>query len=252
VTITAEDINYIQLGSGQSIIMLHGWNRSLNDLKPLAEILAEHANVYVLDLPGFGKTPPPPVEGWDTSQYSELIVQFIKSKNLDKVVLIGHSFGGRISLRIAARYPEKVERIILIDSHGLRPVRSFYQNLRIHLIKKSAKLIKFIDKVSGSKFYQEKFAKRFGSPDYQNAGILKNTFVKTISEDQTEDVAKIEAKSLLLWGSEDRETPLALARKFNQLMRNSKLIILEGKDHSPFHGVGSHLCANHIIKFLEQ
>ncbi len=250
MSVAQQQLNFIETGTGQNLIMLHGWNRSLHDLKPLAEILSSYAKVFVIDLPGFGKTPPPPLEGWDTNQYAELILEFIRRNNLEKVILLGHSFGGRISLRICAKHPELIEKLILIDSHGLKPVRSLYQHIRIFFIKKAANLIKSTDRTFGTNIYKEKFAKKYGSPDYQNAGVLKNTFVKTISEDQQVDVQNIKTKALLLWGSEDKETPLEMGKKFNKLLVNSKLIILEGKDHSPFHGIGSHLCANHIINFL--
>lgn len=251
MTLTADQLHLLKYGNGPHIIMMHGWGRSLNDIKPVADVLAEYATVHVIDLPGFGKTPPPPAEGWDTNQYAELILDYIRKQNLDKVILLGHSFGGRVSLRISAKHPELVSKLILIDSHGLRPIRTLYQNLRVQCIKKAAKIVKLIDKTFGLKLYAEKFAKRFGSADYQNAGVLKNTFVKTISEDQTSDVEKIRAKTLLLWGSEDQDTPVAMGQKFHQLIKDSKLIVLEGKGHSPFHGVGAHLCASHIIKFLQ-
>ena len=153
-------------------------------------------------------------------------------------------------IRITAKQPELVEKLILIDSHGLKPIRTLYQSIRVSLIKKLAKLIKFIDRIFSTKFYQEKFAKKFGSADYQKAGVLKNTFVKTISEDQTEQVKKIKTQTLLIWGELDSETPVVLGKKFNELIANSKLIILEGKDHSPYQGVGAHLCANYIIEFI--
>ncbi len=250
--LSADQIQYKVTGDGPPLLMLHGWNRSGADLRPLAELVGSARTVYTLDLPGFGETPPPPEDGWDTSDYSELIVSFIQSKGLDKVSLLGHSFGGRVSLRIAAKYPEIVEGIILIDSHGLRPMRSFYQNMRVRLIKLAAKVVKTTDKLLGTTIFPDKFAVKFGSADYRNAGVLKNTFVKTISEDQESDVRNIKARALLLWGSEDRETPVVMGEKFHQLLSNSKLIILPGKGHSPFHGVGAHLCANYILQFLAE
>lgn len=247
-----EKINSLHFGNGPAIIMLHGWNRSLSDLKPLGDILAEYSTVHLLDLPGFGGSSPPPEEGWDTKQYAGLVFAYIKSQGLEKVTLLGHSFGGRISLRLCVEHPELVDRLILIDSHGLRPTRTLYQNMRVASIKRLAKVVQFIDKHFGLNIYRDKFAKRFGSPDYLNAGILKNTFVKTISEDQSGDVQKIKAKTLLIWGSEDKETPVAMGEKFSQLIKDSKLIIVEGKDHNPFHGLGAQLCANYIIKFITQ
>jgi pimeloyl-ACP methyl ester carboxylesterase len=248
-------LNYVKIESTSSpettpIVMLHGWGRNLADLKPLADIISNYRSVYLIDLPGFGKSDPPPLNGWSTKEYAEHLLKFFKEQNLTKVIMLGHSFGGRVSLRIVALQPDLVEKLILIDSHGLRPIRTFYQNIRVALIKKLAKLVKFIDRTFKTKLYQEKFAKKFGSADYQNAGVLKNTFVKTISENQEDDVTKIATPTLLLWGSLDTETPLVMGRRFNELISGSKLVVLEGKDHNPYQGVGAHLCANYIIDFI--
>ena len=231
--------------------MLHGWNRSIEDLRSLAELLAEHFDIRVIDLPGFGKTPPPPEEGWDTSQYGDLVLEYIKKNDLKEITLLGHSFGGRVSLRIACKEPELVKRLILVDSHGLKPKRGTAKKIKIWLIAKLAKFTKLIDKICATNLFKEKFAKKFGSPDYLNAGILKNTFIKTIKEDQTAELSAIKSRTLLLWGSDDTETPLEMGRRFKTLIKNSKLIVLEGKGHSPYHGVGAHLCAHHIISFLQ-
>lgn len=252
MSISAEQLNVKVLGQGPHLLMLHGWNRSLNDLMPLAGILAEHATCHVIDLPGFGKSPPPPEEGWGTVDYARLIIEYIKLKSLQKVSLLGHSFGGRTSLRIVRASPELIDKLVLVDSHGIKPIRSPLKRLKFFLIKKAGQLLKTVDKIFGTTFFKDRFARRFGSPDYLNAGILKNTFIKTISEDQSAELPLIQADTLLIWGSEDTETPVELARRFHTLIKNSRLIILEGKDHSPFHGVGAHLVAHHIVPFLKQ
>lgn len=244
-------LNTLTFGSGPHLVMLHGWNRSLYDLKPLADLLASHCTVHLIDLPGFGKTPPPPEEGWSTEQYADLVKEYIEMIGADEVMLLGHSFGGRISLRIASGDSRRVSRLILIGAHGIKPIRSLRSKFRVWLISKAGKLLKSFDALVGTDFYNLKFAKRFGSADYRNAGKLKNTFIKTIIEDQSPNLGKIKARTLLLWGSADDQTPVSLARRFNELIGDSKLIVLDGKDHFPFHGGGAHLCAHHIISFLK-
>jgi pimeloyl-ACP methyl ester carboxylesterase len=92
---------------------------------------------------------------------------------------------------------------------------------------------------------------RFGSRDYKNAGALRGILVKAVNEDATDVASKISNPTLLLWGELDQETPIWIGRKLNELIANSKLIIMPGKDHFPFLGSGAHLCAKHILGFID-
>lgn len=250
VKINSRIIKKTQAGDLPPLIMLHGWNRTLQDLLPLGELLSPYMEIHLLDLPGFGESSLPDGD-WDTSQYAGQVLEYLKGRSIERFSLLGHSFGGRISIRISSAHPEKVDSLILIGSHGLTRKRSLYGNVRVKSISLLGKTVKKLDRLFNLTLFKDKFAPRFGSPDYRNAGPLRGTLVKTVNEDQAENAKKIKARTLLLWGSEDNEAPVTMAQEFNSLIKDSHLIVLPGKDHSPFHGAGAHLCAHHIISFLK-
>ncbi|MFO0416234.1 MAG: alpha/beta fold hydrolase [Pseudomonadota bacterium] len=243
--------------TGPIIVMLHGWGRSLYAMKGMAEALANSYRVVLIDLPGFGASPLPPEAsnqggGWDTDQYAERVKRFLDQNGIDSCVLVGHSFGGRISVRLAAKYPALVRAVVLIGSHGLPRKRTQRDLLRIKAIGLATKLAKKIDKLAHTRLFANYFAPRFGSADYLAAGELRSTLVKTVNENLTEQAKSIKAPTLLLWGDKDQQTPLDLAYSFNALINDSELFIFPGKGHEPFADVGSHLIVRYIENFLQK
>lgn len=245
-----ESLNVVKFGwKGNPILLLHGWGQTLESLKPLGELLAREAQIHLIDLPGFGKSTPPP-QDWDTIQYAERILQYMDEQGLEQVDLLGHSFGGRVSIRLASRYPVRVRSLVLINSGGLQRQRNFRQQIRSQYIKSLRQAFGLIP-VYGERL-KAWHSDRFGSRDYKNAGILRGTLVKTVNEDLTEEASRIQKPTLLIWGELDTETPIEMGHRYNQIIPNSKLISLPGRDHFLFRGEGSHLCAYYIEKFLRE
>jgi pimeloyl-ACP methyl ester carboxylesterase len=244
------------LGSkGPTVVLLHGWGRSGEALRPLGELLASDCKVVILDLPGFGRSPLPfeasnDGGGWGTLEYSERVKVFLDQAGIKQCVLVGHSFGGRLSVRLAAKYPEIVKGLVLVGSHGLKRKRSPQDEIRVRAIKALVNAAKMIDGATGSRLFAHYLAPKFGSRDYNAAGDLKKTLVKTVNEDLTPQTSTIKAPTLLLWGADDKETPLDLARSFNQLIHDSKLHVFPNKGHEPFADVGCHLLAQYILQFI--
>jgi pimeloyl-ACP methyl ester carboxylesterase len=243
-------LNVVQLGStGSPLIMLHGWGQSINSLWILGELLSAYRKVHLIDLPGFGKSPKPP-EDWSTLEYAQCILKYMDDNGLAQADLLGHSFGGRICLRLASNYPQRVSKLILVDSHGLKSQRSVKAHFYGFAISRMGRLLKLIDKLFSTHSFEHWFAPKFGSRDYKDAGSMRNILVKTVNEDQADAVQSIVAPTLILNGEKDTETPVEMAQRLHKYIRNSQLIILPGKDHFPFIGEGAHLCASYIRKFL--
>ncbi|MBY0360151.1 MAG: alpha/beta hydrolase [Candidatus Obscuribacterales bacterium] len=244
-------LNTQKIGSqGHPILLMHGWGQSLYSLQALGELLGKTHQVHLIDLPGFGKSPAPD-EDWDTKQYAERIYQYVKENNLKQVDLLGHSFGGRVSIRLTSAHPEIVRSMILINSGGLKRTLTGKRKLRAKYSGLLSKTIKQIDKMTGSKIFENWFVPRFASLDYKNAGSLRNILVKAVTEDVTEDAQKIKNPTFILWGEKDQETPLESGERFHALISGSQFVVLPGKDHFPFLGDGAHLCARYILNFLK-
>jgi pimeloyl-ACP methyl ester carboxylesterase len=120
----------------------------------------------------------------------------------------------------------------------------------VRWIRAITKTTKALDGLIGTRIFAHYLAPRFGSRDYNAAGDLRRTLVKTVNEDLTVQASSIKAPTLLLWGANDSETPVDLARSFHRLITNSELHIFPNKGHEPFADVGSHLLAQYIDQFL--
>ncbi len=233
-----------------TIVLLHGWGQSLESLRPLGELLTDMGQVYLLDLPGFGRSELPD-SVWGTEDFSRRLLDFFKDEGISSAVLIGHSFGGKVAIRFASVHKELVKGLVLIDSSGLIPIRAFKKQLKFFFIGQLRRVLRFLEKI-GIPLYTKWFIPSFASPDYLNAGAIRNTFVKVVNEDLAQFVPQIAAPTLLLWGEEDRETPVEMANRLKSLLPRSKLIVLPGRGHYPFIDSGLHLCAHYIKSFLQE
>lgn len=229
------------------LLILHGWGQDLEIMRPLGERLAWHRPVHLLDLPGFGRSPGPG-QDWDTRDYAQCVLSYLEQAGLDRVDLLGHSFGGRIGLRIASEWPGRLRRLVLVDAAGLPRRRSWSQRGRLLAIRTLGRVIRSLPSF-WSQSLLAWYRERYGSRDYKNAGELRGTFVKVVAEDQTANVRLITAPTLVLWGADDRETPVEMAHRFGALIRDSEVVVLPG-DHFPFVGAGVHACAQIVDEFL--
>ena len=136
---------------------------------------------------------------------------------INNPILIGHSFGGRISIVYASKYD--VSKIVLFGSPC---VRHEYVSKKQNILKKmkKIKLLKPIVNV---------MKKHMGSTDYKNASpIMRDVLVKTVNEDLSNYAKKIKCQALLIWGENDEAVPVSEARELDDLLENSALIVLPG------------------------
>ena len=221
-------IKYEDEGSGPIMLFLHGWQDNLRTFDSLP-FLSFKRRIIRLDLPGFGGSEMPK-EIWDLDNYIQFVADFIKKLNIQIDILVGHSFGGRIIIKGVAEKIFEVNKIIFIGSAGITKKRAVH-NLILKILSKIAGLIMYIPPLI---FWKEKLRKKvynlIGS-DYLSAGLLKETFLKIIAEDLSENAEKITVPSLLIWGKNDKETPIADAEKFSRLIPNSELKIISGAGH---------------------
>lgn len=247
-----DSLHALRLGDGQGVpvIMLHGWGQSLESLQPLGELLLAEASVHLIDLPGFGKSEKSD-EVWGTKKYAERIAAYLEQMGLEEAVFLGHSFGGKVSLKFATLYPERVRALVLMGASGLRPKRALRMRIRSLFLTALRKVIWLGNTSLGKRIYENWYIPRYASADYKSSGSLRRTFVRVVNEDLSAELPKIEARTLLLWGDMDTETPLESAERMHQALPNSKLIVLPDKDHYLFAGSGAHLCAYRIIPFLQ-
>jgi len=246
-----QSLNVVIKGSGSPpLVMLHGWGQTLGSLFLLGDLISKSRAVYLIDLPGFGASANPPSD-WGTAEIADRILAYLHTQNLQGVDILGHSFGGRVALHMATKEPKLFRKLVLVNSAGLKREVKGKRALRASLVRTSLAVCRFLDSNFGMHTFDEFHVPRFASPDYKNAGELRPLFVRTVNEDLTEVARQVTQPVLLLWGEKDEETPVELANRFHNLLPNSQLTVLPGKDHFPFMNEGAHLCAYHILRFLD-
>ena len=232
-------MNYSVFGQGKPILLLHGWGASGKSFGVLTRELSLDYKVYVIDFWGFGESEFPK-EDAGIFDYANVVSKFIQNIILEPVVVIGHSFGGRVSLIIACE--PMVEGVVLIDSAGFRERLSLCAKFSIKRYKTLRK------KVEEGKVSAEKL-KNFGSQDYRNLNpIMRAVFVRVVNTDLTDFAKEIKKPTLIIWGNKDSTTPMRFAKKFLKLIQNSKLEVISGGHFSYLDSPSA--CVQAINRFL--
>lgn len=229
------------------LIFGHGWGQSSAAFLPIAETLKPFASSYLVDFPGFGQSPVPP-QNWGTAEYADAVASWIASLPSEDRIWIGHSFGGRIGLQLGSRHPGLFKGMILIASAGLPRARTPLERARISLRRTFFKTAKRILR-EGPRL--ERLRSRMGSADYRAAGPLRPVLSRVVSENLSGVAATVVCPTLLLYGSEDTETPPEIGERLHTLIRGSELSILQGLGHLDILTRGQHQVALRIRKFIE-
>lgn len=230
-------IQYKITGNGDNIVViLQGWGTHMGIYDTVAESISSKYRVVQLDFPGFGDSEEPK-EPWAVSDYADFIVEFMKELGIEKATLLGHSYGGRVIIKLASRedLPFEIDRIVLVDSAGILPVKTPAQLKKIRRYKR---LKKFYSNPLIYKLFHkpiDKWRDKQGSADYRNASpMMKQCMVKAVNEDLTDLLHKIKVETLLIWGENDTATPIADAKKMEELIPNAGLAVIANAGHFCF------------------
>ncbi|MBI4091712.1 MAG: alpha/beta hydrolase [Candidatus Levybacteria bacterium] len=208
------------------ILILHGWSYSIEKWKPFLKLLKESGVEYrVLKIPGLTA---PLSNVWTLNNYTSWLLR--KAKSEKRIALLGHSNGGRIVAAFAAKFPEKISHLILIDSAGIIR-RDFKSLIKKHVFATAAKIGRVL---TNSDSIRNLFYKAVGEEDYNKASpILKKTMLNLISQDLEPVFSKVKSPTLIIWGQNDTITPVSDGEKIYVLIQDSKLKIIENASHSP-------------------
>ncbi|MFH1029948.1 MAG: alpha/beta hydrolase [bacterium] len=234
-------------------LILHGWGGSSDSWIKVCECLENNYYVYALDFPFFGKSGDLK-KIWRVDDFVSLVEEFAENIILrhdnfygyEKIGLIAHSFGGRVAIKIAAKNPKWIFRLFLCDAAGIKHAPTIIQKLARVGAKMWRKVLpQKIGSLDSPKNFLRKFFallrttayKVIGASDYYKCknDIMRETFKNIIAEDLTEYLDKIKIPTTIIWGEEDKYTPLSDGKLMDEKIQNSKLYVIKGVGH------GAHL-----------
>ncbi len=222
ITIKDTRVNYVRYGNNKkdTIIFLHGWGQNIQMMKPLADSRESKNDIIIIDLPGHGESEEPKY-AWSVYDYVDFLSEFCNQLKIKNPILVGHSFGGKISLLYASRY--NVKKLVLFGSPFRKEIKKLSLKTRI---LKTAKKIPVLNKLEG-------FAKKhIGSTDYKNASpLMREILVNTVNLDITDEVKKIKAPTLIVWGDLDEAVSIDDAYILESLIEDSGVVVYEGCTH---------------------
>lgn len=203
-------MHFVELGHGEPVVWLHGWGCDGSVFLPAARLVDMRS--LLVDMHGFGKSPPPPEEGWSVADYAEEVRDFFCERQIAGAVIVGHSFGCRVALVLAAKYPQLVRRMVLVAPAGMRrfSLKRWWQVARYKLSRgKSSR----------------------ASADYLACPpAMRRTLVKVVNEDLARYARRVSCPVLIVGGRSDSAVPPWQVRRLHRLIPSSSLVEIEG-DH---------------------
>ena len=252
ITVGAANFAAYRLASGapaeaMEVIWAHGWGHSHASLLPLAQAMRQRADSWLVDLPGFGVSPLPPGP-WGTEDYADAIAQWLAGLPARPRIWVGHSFGCRVGVQLAARHPAAVDALFLIAAAGLPPHRSLLARVRRTPRRLAFRVMRAMTPEGPAR---DRLRERYGSSDYRAAGAMRPVLVKAVNEDLSEVARRIRVPVVLVHGEADSESPPEIATRFHALIPDSRLHLLRGFDHLSIIGDGRHQVTHLIGELLE-
>lgn len=233
VSIDGLNVRYEDVGCGDCIILLHGWGCNLEIFKQLQNVLSPSFRVISLDFPGFGKSDVPQ-EVWGVNEYTCFFEKFVERLQVKNFALLGHSFGGRVSILYASRNIN-LKKLILVDAAGIKPKRTLEYYIKVYSFKMMKRVLSVF--LSQKRFNEvlDSYRKKVGSSDYNNVnGTMRAIFTKIVNEDLKSVLPMIKVPTLLIWGKADTATPIQDAYLMEKLIPDAGLVEFENIGHYSF------------------
>lgn len=225
-------IHYTDCGEGTPLLLLHGWGCNTETFNAVRPYLEARFRVLTVDFAGFGRSDEPPTV-WGVEEYTRSVEAIAKAEGVENPILIGHSFGGRVSIVYASR--NKVQKVMLVDAAGVKPKRSLNYYRKVYTFKLIKRLLPLVvGKARAAEIIEKRRAKA-GSSDYSQATpMMRAILSKVVNEDLCHLMPKIAAPTLLFWGENDTATPLADAKRMEKLIPDAGLVTVAGAGHFAF------------------
>lgn len=226
------DMLYTVEGEGSPVVLMHGWGCNHTTVESIAAVCRKAHKVYNVDFPGFGASTEPDAV-WGVEEYTQIIERLVEKEEIENPILIGHSFGGRVAIVYASR--NSVDKVVLVDAAGVKPRRKPNYYFKVYSFKLAKKLIRMFNSKEAADRKIDRLRARRGSSDYANSSpTMKAILSKVVNEDLCHLMPLIKAPTLLIWGKNDKATPLSDAKKMEHLITDAGLVAFDDCGHYSF------------------
>ena len=217
-------MHFIEQGSGTCVLFLHGWGGNCYSFYQQFCILSKTYHCIAVDFPGFGNTSSPDVP-YTVKDYALELQTFLQQQRIEKLHIIAHSFGGRVAAVLFQQIPQKILSMVFVDIAGVKPKRGLRYKTKVFQYKCTKWLVKH-------GLCEKQKLEKFGSTEYKELSpCMKQTFIYVVNENLKTYFQKITCPVLLVWGSQDKDTPLYMAKRLNKWIKNSKLVVFKNASH---------------------
>jgi pimeloyl-ACP methyl ester carboxylesterase len=231
----------------EPIVLIHGTSASLHTWNGWADALKENRRVIRFDLPGFGLTGPDPQNNYTIEHYADVVAAVLDELNVQKCVLAGNSLGGYVSWATTVKYPQRVSKLILVDSSGyvfkpesvpiaFKLSQSPIASVLLKNVLPKSLVARSIKNVYGNPdLVSDELVDRYYDLSLRsgNRDALKERFKQMSPGGLVDKIQTINVPTLIIWGAKDRLIPPEMGTKFNQDIANSQLIVFDELGHVP-------------------
>lgn len=226
------ELAYSIEGEGDVVVLLHGWGCDKSIWKSSIEALQSNFRVVAIDFAGFGASQEPD-SVWGVEEYTRSVEALLRERGIQCPTLVGHSFGGRVSILYASR--NKVKSVVLTDAAGVKPRRSFGYYRKVYTYKLLKRALPLLIGDKKAQMLLDQRRAKSGSSDYNRATpMMRAILSKCVNEDLCGVMPRISAPVMLFWGDRDTATPISDAHKMAKLIPDAGLVVAEGAGHFAF------------------
>jgi pimeloyl-ACP methyl ester carboxylesterase len=238
VEVGGQKTRLLDVGTGPPVVVLHGWGGRIESMVPVVRCLGARFRVLAIDLPGFGEAPVPPGV-WGTADYAAYVRDLLTEIEVSVACFVGHSFGAKTCLYLAATHPGLVEKVVAAGPSGLRSAPTF----KVRARRGASNVARWAGRLGGpGRALKHAAYRRLASQDYLEAGELRPILVKVVNEDLSGLLPLVKAPTLLVWGEHDDEVPLAHARTMERLIPDAGTVVFEGAGHFAYLDEADRFC----------
>lgn len=260
IDIDGRRVHYVDAGQGDAVVLIHGWNGSTFDMRYTIPELAQHYRVIAIDLLGYGYSARPADGDYSVGGLADFVLRVMDRLHIDRAAVLGHSMGGGIAMQFALRYPERVDKLVLVSSATVAEMqrgrtlgllaRPFMPLITLAFVRKSAVRRALRGVVHDPALVTPEMLEGHFRPLRVKGHMRAQS--KQLSDrrkDPPYDARQIQQPTLVLWGEHDRVVPLSTGRELAEQIPNAQLAIIRSAGHLPLEEQPAE-CNRQLLDFL--